>query len=68
MALSLSRNRRVGVMPKAIIYVRVSDSRQVDNTSLDSQEKVCRDWCHTNGLDVYRVFIERGVSGKSRQT
>jgi site-specific DNA recombinase len=50
---------------KAIIYVRVSDARQVENTSLDSQEKVCREWCHTNGLEVSRVFIERGESAKS---
>jgi site-specific DNA recombinase len=55
----------MGVMPKAIIYVRVSDARQVENTSLDSQEKVCREWCHTNGLEVSRVFIERGESAKS---
>jgi site-specific DNA recombinase len=50
---------------KAIIYVRVSDARQVENTSLDSQEKVCREWCRTNGLEVCRVFIERGESAKS---
>jgi site-specific DNA recombinase len=52
-------------MPTAIIYVRVSDSRQVDNTSLDSQETVCREWCRTNGLEVSRVFVERGESAKS---
>jgi site-specific DNA recombinase len=52
-------------MPKAIIYVRVSDSRQVENTSLDGQERVCRDWCRTNGLEVERVFVERGESAKS---
>jgi len=50
---------------KAIIYVRVSDARQVDNTSLVSQQDVCRDWCDRNGLEVARVFIERGESAKS---
>ena len=49
----------------AILYVRVSDQRQVDNTSLVSQEAVCRSWCEQNGLGVDRVFIERGESAKS---
>jgi site-specific DNA recombinase len=53
------------MMPKAIVYVRVSDSRQIENTSLDGQEKICREWCRTNGLEVSRVFIERGESAKS---
>ena len=52
-------------MAKAIIYTRVSDSRQVDNTSLDGQETVCREWCRANNLDVERVFVERGESAKS---
>jgi DNA invertase Pin-like site-specific DNA recombinase len=52
-------------MPKAIIYVRVSDSRQIENTSLAGQEAVCREWCRTNNLEVDRVFIEKGESAKS---
>jgi site-specific DNA recombinase len=52
-------------MAKAIIYVRVSDSRQVENTSLDGQEKVCREWCRTNELEISRVYVERGESAKS---
>jgi site-specific DNA recombinase len=52
-------------MAKAIIYSRVSDSRQVENTSLDGQETVCREWCRANGLEVSRVFVERGESAKS---
>ena len=52
-------------MPKAIVYTRVSDSRQVDNTSLDGQQAVCREWCRTNGLDIDQVFVERGESAKS---
>ncbi len=50
---------------KAVIYVRVSDMRQVENASLDSQESACRDWCGINGLEVLHVFIERGESAKS---
>jgi site-specific DNA recombinase len=52
-------------MGKAVIYIRVSDARQVDNTSLDGQEKTCREWCLRNGHEVTRVFVERGESAKS---
>ena len=52
-------------MSGSIIYVRVSDARQIDNTSLDSQQSMCREWCAHNGLDVKRVFVERGESAKS---
>jgi hypothetical protein len=38
---------------------------QVENTSLDGQEKVCREWCRTNGLEVSRVYVERGESAKT---
>ena len=50
---------------KAVLYVRVSDARQVDNTSLASQEEICRRWCDAQGLRVERVFVERGESAKS---
>jgi site-specific DNA recombinase len=50
---------------KAIIYARVSDARQIENTSLVSQQEVCREWCDRGGLEVARVFVERGESAKS---
>lgn len=52
-------------MAGAVLYVRVSDARQVKGTSLDVQERVCRDWCEANGFDVVRVFIDRGESAKT---
>ncbi len=52
-------------MSKAIVYVRVSDQKQVDNTSLASQEAICHQWCEANGFTVDRVFIEKGESAKS---
>jgi site-specific DNA recombinase len=52
-------------MGKAIIYVRVSDPRQVSKTSLETQEASCREWCERKGIDVARVFIERGESAKT---
>jgi site-specific DNA recombinase len=50
---------------KAVIYVRVSDARQADNTSLDGQEQFCREWCERNRVQVDRAFIEAGASAKS---
>jgi predicted site-specific integrase-resolvase len=52
-------------MGEAVIYVRVSDSRQVDNTSLEAQERICRSWCQTNGLEVDQVFTDAGESAKT---
>jgi site-specific DNA recombinase len=52
-------------MSKAMIYARVSDARQIDNTSLQGQQDVCRVWCEKNGLEVDGIFIDRGESAKS---
>src|ERR1700751_283637 len=52
-------------MGKALIYVRVSDPRRIDRTSLPTQESVCRSWCEMNQLDIAQVFIERGESAKT---
>jgi site-specific DNA recombinase len=52
-------------MKRAVIYVRVSDSRQVENTSLASQEEICRQWCQSRGIEVERVFTDAGESAKT---
>ena len=49
----------------AVIYVRVSTAEQVDNYSLDSQEKACRAYCAREGFTVARVFREEGASAKT---
>jgi hypothetical protein len=49
----------------AVIYVRVSRDRQVDNTSLDSQERACRAYCQSQGWKVVRLFREAGASAKA---
>ena len=46
----------------AIIYVRVSSPRQVENFSLGVQEDACRAYCRTQGWPVLRVFREEGES------
>lgn len=49
-------------MKKGILYVRVSDIGQVNGTSLDNQERACRDFAVKNDIEVVRVFIEKGES------
>jgi len=51
--------------PRAAIYCRVSDRKQVDRYSLGTQEKMLRDYADQHGLDIAGVFIERGKSAKS---
>ncbi len=52
-------------MNGAVIYVRVSTSEQVENHSLATQERACREFCDRNGLQVIRVFREEGESAKT---
>jgi site-specific DNA recombinase len=49
----------------AIIYTRVSSGRQVENASLETQERICTDYCERNGWRVLKVFREEGESAKS---
>ncbi|MGI5828420.1 MAG: recombinase family protein [Patescibacteria group bacterium] len=47
---------------RVILYLRVSDPSQIDNNSLETQEKVCRDFAKHKGYEVVKVFIEPGKS------
>ena len=49
----------------AVVYVRVSSARQVENFSLDTQERLCRDYCAAQGWPVALVFREQGESARS---
>jgi site-specific DNA recombinase len=49
----------------AVIYTRVSTGRQVENTSLDGQERACSEYCSRNGWRVLKVFREEGESAKT---
>ena len=49
----------------AVIYCRVSTKDQVDNTSLESQERACRDYATRNDLAVLKVFVDEGESAKT---
>ncbi len=51
--------------PVAIIYVRVSDPKQVNEwNGLDSQEATCRRWAESKDIKVIKVFGDGGKSWK----
>ena len=50
---------------KAVIYTRVSSEEQVQGTSLESQERQCREYCARQGWEVARLFSDRGESAKT---
>jgi site-specific DNA recombinase len=48
-----------------VIYCRVSTKDQVDGTSLESQERICREWAERQGVTIIQVFIDKGESAKT---
>ncbi len=53
---------------KGIIYTRVSSEEQVDGTSLDFQEKICREYCKSKGIEILgEPYREEGASAKTTQ-
>lgn len=48
-----------------IIYCRVSSYEQVGGTSLESQERLCKEYAERNNIKVLKVFIEKGESAKT---
>ena len=53
---------------RAVIYIRVSDPSQIDNNSLETQEKVCRKNAELKGYQIIKVFSEKGKSAKHINT
>ena len=48
------------------IYTRVSTLDQVrEGHSLEEQEKRLRAYCEAKGYEVYKVYTDAGISGKS---
>ncbi|RXT08845.1 recombinase family protein [Ammoniphilus sp. CFH 90114] len=51
---------------KVAIYARVSTTEQAEEGySIDEQVRILNKWCLENGYEVYKEYIDRGVSGKS---
>jgi site-specific DNA recombinase len=54
---------------RAVIYIRVSDQSQIENNSLETQEKACRKYALDKGYTVVEpIFREEGKSAKHIQT
>lgn len=49
----------------AVIYCRVSSREQVEGTSLEMQEKLCREFAERNKLQILGVFLDKGESAKT---
>ncbi len=52
-------------MSKGVIYCRVSSLEQVEGTSLESQERMCREYAERQGIEVSEVYVDRGESAKT---
>ena len=50
---------------RAYAYVRVSTEEQVQNYSLDTQEREIREFCKRQGVELVEVFREEGESAKT---
>lgn len=49
----------------AIIYLRVSTEEQVDNFSLETQERICKQEAERRNMEVVQIFREEGRSAKN---
>lgn len=49
-------------MKKAVIDIRISDDKQIGNTSLGSQETISRNYCDVEGYEVWDVRRNEAVS------
>jgi len=59
---------KLSATPKrGVIYVRVSDEDQVQGTSLDDQERQCRDVFAGAGIELVRCFRDEGQSAKTAE-
>lgn len=53
---------------KAILYLRFSDTKQIGNTSIETQEKICRNACEAEGFKVIEVIKNEAVSASKTNT
>ena len=56
---------KVNKIEQVDIYCRVSTIEQAEEGySIDEQERLLRDWCNRMNYSVYKVYSDRGISGK----
>ena len=60
----MKKTRTKPIKTQAVIYIRVSSKRQVENMSLGEQRRICEEYCHKHNLDISdeRIFEEKGES------
>ena len=49
----------------AVIYCRVSTKEQTKNLSLETQRKVCTEYCRRSDYGIAEIFVEKGESAKT---
>lgn len=54
-------------MKKAIIYLRTSSDKQIDNTSLSTQEEISRSYCQREEFEVIDIQRLEAVSADSKK-
>lgn len=52
---------------RAVAYLRVSGTKQVDNESLPVQEELAKNYCKAKGFNLLKVYADRGISGTSEK-
>ncbi len=50
---------------RAVGYLRVSSEMQVDNWSIDAQERAVREYCHAKGWTLTQLYVDEGRSARS---
>ncbi|MGE7055524.1 recombinase family protein, partial [Paenibacillus glucanolyticus] len=49
----------------AALYIRVSTEQQIEGFSLDAQREALLDYCRKSHIEVHKVYVDAGRSGKS---
>lgn len=52
-------------MKKAVIYLRVSTTKQVEGASLETQQMMRQEWASRNNVLVEKIYHDDGVSAKT---
>lgn len=52
-------------MRQVVGYVRVSTQEQVNGFSIQAQKEKIAEYCYQKGLELQKVYVDAGVSGKS---
>lgn len=50
---------------QAVVYLRVSTEEQVDNFSLETQERICKQEAERRSIEIVQIFKEEGRSAKN---